>query len=882
MAIAFARVSIHTRSKGHSAVAASSYRSGIHLHDERTGKNHDYSHRHDVIFSEVLLPKDADAIFSNREILWNAVERAERRCDAQLCKDVVLALPKELDRVEQIELTRRFANTHFITQGIPADISIHDHGDGNPHAHILIPTRRLEGKQFSKYKARDLNPTFAKGMIVENDYWGEQWREMQNEFFIEQNLDLQVDLNHLISERHQGRNREGKDCYLLEEKQLIQQARIEVTRDNIENVINHLSLKHSVFTRRDIERLLFKTFQPSSNHQEYLQFVEKIMRHKDVICLGNNSRGLESFTTRNHFLHEAELLENIESLMASQKHAVSRPIEHFSTPYNLTEEQREAFHYICRGPDISVVIGRPGTGKSYLLRPVNKYYSQNGHTVIGASLSGKVAKALETETGIHSFTIKSLSYRLSNNLLQLSNKHVIVIDEAGMVDFANMSYLIREAKKARAKLILIGDPDQLKPINKGEIFRGIAARTGYIELESIKRQEDAGDRKASLNLAKGNFDKAIKHYQNKKAINFSNTTLDACEHLIADWKNDLKNTKVEDIILLSFTRRAVRLLNDQAREALINEHKLGQENIIYQGMERPLIISTGERLLFRENNKSLGIRNGDTATVTSVSSKQMRVRLDSGETLVIPKEYQALDYAYALTVHKSQGMTVKKVKVLIDSKYWDRNLSFVAMTRHKETLNLYSDKENHPTPEALLKTLSRHTTKDNVIDWPLDFASRAGFSTDSLIGKAINHIAGVGHKIKEAYNFIVNYEAQLLKSYPSEQSLDLKAKRALAKAESIKIEAMGTFNLEHQIKTKELKKMEKDFPLVKEYISLTERRGMMTGYLAEKAEKRIHLISKRLLKNIDFIEQAKRKLPQLLSNIQKVDKQQEKILVRDD
>lgn len=586
MAIAFARVSIHTRSKGHSAIAAISYRAGIKLVDQRTGLTHDFSDRDDVVFSEVLLPKDADTVFLDREILWNTVEAAEKRIDAQLCKDVVLALPKELDRVQQIELTRRFANAHFVANGLPTDIAIHDHGDGNPHAHILIPTRRLEGTQFSKYKARDLNPAFAKGFVVEHDYWGEQWREMQNEFFVEQNLDLQVDANHLISERHRGKHCNPSAHYLKEENLLIQQARIEITRDNIENVIEHLSLQHSVFTRRDVEQLLFKTFNTSDNPQEYLQFVEKVLGHKDVILLGDNSRGKICFTTRNHFLQEAELLNDIEAMMASNRHTVNQSINSLSKQYQLSEEQTEAFRHIIHSPDISVVIGRPGTGKSYLLKPVNEYYSQAGQQVIGAALSGKVAKSLQAETDIKSSTIKSLAYWLDNNSMQLSNKHVLVIDEAGMVDFANMSYLIREAKKAGSKVVLIGDPDQLKPIQKGEIFRGIAARTGYIELDNIQRQQDVGDRQASLDLAKGDIDKAIQHYESKGAITLAETSQDASKQLIADWKKDLETTSIADCIMLSFTRKAVNQLNDQARETLIANDKIGKENISYQGMER--------------------------------------------------------------------------------------------------------------------------------------------------------------------------------------------------------------------------------------------------------------------------------------------------------
>ncbi|BCZ95907.1 TPA: Ti-type conjugative transfer relaxase TraA [Legionella pneumophila] len=882
MAIAFAQVSIHSRSKGHSAVAAAAYRSGAQLYDDRIGRAYDFSKRHDVVFAEILLPDGAADSFLDRNYLWNEVERAENRSNSQLCKDFVLALPRELNLVQQIELAKRFARMHFVEKGLPADIAIHDHGDGNPHAHILITTRRLENNRFSKYKARDLNPVFAKGFVVEQDYWGEQWREMQNEFFIENNLDLQVDANHLISERHRGKHHNANAHYLLEENQLIQQARMELTRDNIDFVINHLSTQYSVFTRRDVERLLFKTFQASDSPQEYLQFVERVLGHQDVVALGDNNKGQPSFTTRTHFMQEAQLLHDIEAMMVCKNHVVYQSIDRLSQQYRLSEEQYEAFRYITQSPDISIVIGRPGTGKSYLLKPLNEYYIQAGMKVIGAALSGKVAKALQAETGIASSTIKSLSYRLANNMMQLSDKHVLIIDEAGMVDFASLAHLIKEAHKAGSKVVLIGDPDQLKPIQKGEIFRGIAARTGYIELENIKRQQDLGDRKASLDLAKGDIDKAIQHYQDKGAIIITDTKPQAIEQVVAGWKQDFESTNMADSIMLSYTRKTVNQLNDLARASLIAENKLGEENIVYQGLERELKISTGERLLFRENNKVLGVRNGDTATVKEINTQHMSVQLDSGELLTIPKEYKALDYAYALTVHKSQGMTAKKVRVLIDSKYWDRNLTFVAMTRHKESLNIYADKENHPTEQALKQTLSRSSTKDNVIDWPLDFATRAGFDSDSLIGKAVNHIAGVGHKIKQAYNFIVNYEAYLLNARQQEQFQEMEQARTVAKQEALKVDTKMPESKDYKISEQSFEILKKEFPQIGELETLIKKRQRMTGYFAEKADKQITTMSQQLLTNKTVANQVKNQSPELYQKIQNIyNKQKEKALLHD-
>jgi Ti-type conjugative transfer relaxase TraA len=775
VAIAFAQVSIHTRAKGHSAIAASAYRSGTKLYDARTGITHDYSSRHDVAFSTVLLPQDALSEFANREFLWNQAERAENRRDAQLCKDIVLALPKELDLALLIELTKHFAQAHFVDKGLPADIAIHDSEDGNPHAHILIPTRRLERNRFSKYKARDLNPVFAKRFIVEKEYWGELWRDHQNIFFKEQGLDLSVDLNHLISERHAGLV--NTESYLHEENQLISDARAEVAL-NPEAFIERIAATHSVFTRRDIERLVFKTFKSTEHSTDYLHTVAEILEHQKVIKLGSNDRGIESYTTRLQYIEEGKLLECVERLGARKNHVLHQSLDGVIAQYNLNEEQAQALQFISQGSDISVVIGRPGVGKSYLLKPIKECYEANGYTVLGASLSGKVAKALETETGLTSSTIASLTYRLKTDKLSLTHNHVVIIDEAGMVDFDSLSFLLKAVNEAGAKIVLVGDPDQLKPIYKGEIFRGIAARTGYIELGNIRRQRDEGDRMASLALARGEVGDAVNHYAKKEAVHFCNGQDDAADSLVKAWQQHLTPESVKQHIMLAFSRSAVETLNTKGREAAIEKGMVKQDGFEYfsQNGASTVLLSEGERILFRQNNKPLGVRNGDLATITEINAKGLTARLDSGEQVQIPHNYKWIDYGYALTVHKSQGMTVEHASVLIDSTYWDKHLAFVAMTRHKETLRIYANTHHHPDLNSLTNTLARNTTKDNVIDWPLDFAMRIGFDSDGLVGRAINTIAKAATTIKDKWNYIVNYEAYLSaqgikKQFVEQQSL---------------------------------------------------------------------------------------------------------------
>ncbi len=203
-------------------------------------------------FTEILLPESTDAKFMERDFLWNEAEKAEKRKNSQVSKDFVLALPKELDLIHQIELVKRFALIHFVEHGVPADIAIHDHSDGNPHAHILVTTKRLKGNRFDTHKARDLNPVFGRGYVKEDEQWHNQWRDFQNQFFEEKGFDLNVDLNHIIPEKHHGGHRNTAKHYIQQENKIIKQARQDIALHDIDNFINIISIEHSVFSRRDM------------------------------------------------------------------------------------------------------------------------------------------------------------------------------------------------------------------------------------------------------------------------------------------------------------------------------------------------------------------------------------------------------------------------------------------------------------------------------------------------------------------------------------------------------------------------------------------------------------------------------------------------------
>ena len=167
MAIFHCPIQIIKRSIGKSAVAAAAYRSGERLTNEWDGMTHDYTHKGGIVHTEIMLPSHAPPEFQDRSTLWNSVEQIEKSSDAQLAREIEVALPVELSPAQQLALVRAFVKDNFVDAGMCADFAIHDKGTGNPHAHILLTIRPLRpdgkwGPKCRKVYDLDSQHRFAK------------------------------------------------------------------------------------------------------------------------------------------------------------------------------------------------------------------------------------------------------------------------------------------------------------------------------------------------------------------------------------------------------------------------------------------------------------------------------------------------------------------------------------------------------------------------------------------------------------------------------------------------------------------------------------------------------------------------------------------------
>ena len=164
-----------SRSAGHSAVAAAAYRSASRLWDERAHEWRDYDRRGDSVReAHVELPDGAPERFRDRETLWNEVERCEKRRDAQLCREVEFALPRELGHDAQRELARAYVREQFVERGMAADWAIHEGRGENPHCHVMLAMREMTPGGFSAKKNREWN---SRDLV---DEWRQAYERDQN------------------------------------------------------------------------------------------------------------------------------------------------------------------------------------------------------------------------------------------------------------------------------------------------------------------------------------------------------------------------------------------------------------------------------------------------------------------------------------------------------------------------------------------------------------------------------------------------------------------------------------------------------------------------------------------------------------------------------
>lgn len=471
-------------------------------------------------------------------------------------------------------------------------------------------------------------------------------------------------------------------------------------------ILGHISTTKASFNRTDVLRELARWIDNPQTLQGAARTALTSSQIVQVETDGKTSR----YTTQDYLKAEAELDRSALTLSARGGFAVAqRHIEAAKAQQNvrmtkafggeLSEEQCAALDHVLRDRQLASVVGLAGAGKSTLLETACDAWHKQGITVHGAALAGKAADGLESASGIKSRTLASLEMSWKNGSEPVGNGDVLVVDEAGMIGTRQMARVAAKMEQVGAKLVLVGDPDQLQPIEAGTPFRRVVEARGAAQLTEIHRQREGWQKQASKDLAAGRVAEALEPYRACGSVTHGETRDASLEALVETYAMDVAADGPE-VSRLAFAhkRKDVFALNQSIRAALRDRDDPPSETL-FRTDTGQRAFAKEDRIVFTRNDKDIGVKNGMLGTVHTARDGKMKVALDGDTQRIVsfdPLVFKSFDHGYAVTIHKSQGATVDQAYVLA-SRTMDKHLAYVAMTRHRSDMRLFVNDRDRPT-----------------------------------------------------------------------------------------------------------------------------------------------------------------------------------------
>ena len=503
-------------------------------------------------------------------------------------------------------------------------------------------------------------------------------------------------------------------------------------------IFTDLHQQMSTFTPQQLHHAVAVAAQGHMNGDGINQYVDEILKNSELVRLQSINpkldRGLDQtelrFSTQTQLALEQHLLDQAKNRQHETQHQIVVDpllIKHA----NLTKEQQLALEHITtQAGGLKIVQGMAGTGKGFLLGVAHIAWEQQGLDVRGAALAAKAAQGLQESTQIQSQTLHSLIHQLNTKKTELTNRTVLVIDEAGMIGSKQLSQILDYAEQAHAKVVLVGDHQQLQPVDAGGVFRLLAQNLGYASLQNIQRQKELADRKIVMQLASGQSQQALDLMRKQGNLHVQPTQEETIRKLVEDWWKTKIEQPSASTLMLAGTRSDLYQLNQAARLKMHKSGQLGascEVETIHKDVHSFREFAVGDQILFCKNQRRLGITNGDVGILKHIQINQngnwqFQVERNNGKTVEfsltdnenIKSAYNAIDHAYALSVHKSQGMTVDQAFVLSSDMMMDREWSYVAASRARDQTHFYCSAEIETQLEMKMG-LSRQ--KDTSLDY---------------------------------------------------------------------------------------------------------------------------------------------------------------------
>lgn len=477
------------------------------------------------------------------------------------------------------------------------------------------------------------------------------------------------------------------------------------------------------------------------------------MERLRLVKLGRMERGKNRkdvyVTTEANIRQEHDIIERMNqgkgiiprTLSMEQSQAL---LHRVATEEKLTpnEEQTAVLHHIMTSADQFLCVqGLAGTGKTYTMNALRELCEAENIKVRGVCFTGKAADGLKKESGIPSFTIHSFLGKLEkesgikadseskdgirqhwdfSKVKPTQEREIWIVDEAGLVDNHLMDELQQAAIAYNAQVVFSGDYDQLPPVGAGEPFKAlIEAGAGTAYLEDIRRQQDLELLEAVRQSVKGDTLKTYEILEKRGDFREIGNRDDRREEI----RYIMGQTRLEDYknqLLLVSTNGSRKEYNDKIRRNYIRTGQLEEGTtfkITSHNGEKDVTeerrFARRDRIIFTANNSRLGVLNGTMGQIEAIQGSVFTVRTDSGEQVTFDiGQYNSIDYSYAVTNYKAQGMGVDFVVADMPTtgRGQNRNAAYVDLSRAKQRAIVFTDNKERlekQTREFVKKVSSR-------------------------------------------------------------------------------------------------------------------------------------------------------------------------------
>ncbi|NRB10209.1 MAG: AAA family ATPase [Rickettsiaceae bacterium] len=566
----------------------------------------------------------------------------------------------------------------------------------------------------------------------------------------------------IIPSKHQGLSRYVKNSSKEKQNKQIVQKNAELIINDPERIIDKLDINKPVYSLKEIKKALQESLYVTLKENTPLKqlendklinsLLEKVIKSPKLTLINKQDLKGETLYGKVKRLDlENRFIKNLQQLNQSSNHKLGiklndleqknllEQIVNHSKP-ELSLAQKKAVLDIVNGQDIAILHGIPGAGKTFVMQEIVKQYKKANYKIIGVAPSSSAALQLFKATNIETknaslwrkkwllenqqkFTLELQAdyYQKNeylNNTTKLTNKHAIIIDEASMTELSNMDYLLSEAIKAEAKIILVGDNNQLTAVGFAGAFQKALEICGAVKLSESKRQLNKEHRKATIFLGNFHVKKALEIYQKDNSIEITANQNELHHKLLNDYINSYimkaKNLNIKDLAttrsltICTFTNKMARKINLAVREKLKNIGVIKDTEYLINTGGKYINICENEQIVVTSNLNDLGIFNGEVGTILSIKPqddygnatiKVLFTKADHSKKIVnintANYDRKILDYGYALTAHKLQGVTVDQNFVVYEKQIGFEAFN-VMMTRHREKVKFYANiKELH-------------------------------------------------------------------------------------------------------------------------------------------------------------------------------------------